>query len=59
MVLIGKIIIRHKKGNREIAKIVDQFKQELIEEDKAIKDLEDKTTEINNVSKLLKTLLSI
>ena len=39
------------KVYREIAKIVEQFKQHLKDEEKAVQDLEDKKTEINNVSK--------
>ena len=34
------------QGNREIAKIIDQFKQHLLDEEKAVEELEQKKTEI-------------
>ena len=55
LVLFGRegtrgIISRNPQGNREIAKIVEQFKQDMIEQEKAIEELSDQRKAINQVA---------
>ena len=43
----GRLKLKHSKGNREIQKIVDEFKKEMEKENQSIDELKDKKDDLN------------